>query len=223
MTDIVRRVPGTANVEFRHETTKRILDLVICLIAVIVCGPLVLLLCGLVRLTSPGPAVFKQERLGRDKRPFTMLKLRTMRTGNNDKIHRDYVTKLLTDDKPPTGGSSGLFKLDSDPRVTRLGSFLRRTSLDELPQIFNVLKGQMSLVGPRPVLPWEAEMFQDRYQSRFRVKPGLTGLWQIRGRGRLTMREGLELDIEYVQTRRLALDVSILLLTLPALLRGGTR
>ena len=223
MTDVVGRAPGNASIELRQEYIKRALDLALCLIALIVVGPFLLLFCGFVRWTSPGPALFRQERLGRDRQPFTMLKLRTMRTNNDDKIHREYVTKLLSEDQPPTGGRSGIFKLDADPRVTRIGNWLRRTSLDELPQLLNVLKGEMSLVGPRPVLPWEAEMFRGQYQQRFRVKPGITGLWQVRGRSRLSMREGLELDVEYARTQSLVLDLTILLRTLPALFRGGAR
>jgi lipopolysaccharide/colanic/teichoic acid biosynthesis glycosyltransferase len=223
MTDVARRAPVSAGADLRQESAKRALDTAICLVALIVCGPLLLLLCCLVRWTSPGPALFRQERLGRDKRPFTILKLRTMRVGSEDTIHREYVARLLRDDQPPAGGSSGLFKLDGDPRVTRLGSWLRRTSLDELPQLLNVLKGDMSLVGPRPVLPWEAEMFDERHEQRFSVKPGLTGLWQIRGRSWIPMREGLELDIEYVQTRSLPRDIGILAATVPALFRGGAR
>jgi lipopolysaccharide/colanic/teichoic acid biosynthesis glycosyltransferase len=223
MTDIAGRIWGGVRIQISREAAKRALDIAIVLIAIIVLGPLLLLLCGLVRCTSSGPALFRQQRIGRDKRPFTMLKLRTMRVGNDDKIHRDYVTKLLCDDQPPVGGRSGLFKLDGDPRVTRLGSWLRRTSLDELPQLLNVLTGQMSLVGPRPVLPWEALLLRDKHQQRFGVKPGMTGLWQIRGRNRLSMREGFDLDIEYVRTRSLALDIRILCSTLPALFRGDAR
>jgi len=225
VTDLARRAADSARIELRREreSAKRTLDVAICLMAIIVCGPLLLLLCCLVRWTSPGPALFRQERIGRDRRPFTILKLRTMCVDNDDKIHRDYVTKLLCDDQPPVGGRNGLFKLDGDPRVTRLGKWLRRTSLDELPQLLNVLKGEMSLVGQRPVLPWEATMIREQYQQRFIVKPGITGLWQIRGRSRLSMREGFELDIEYARTRCLALDIFILVGTLPALFRGGAR
>jgi lipopolysaccharide/colanic/teichoic acid biosynthesis glycosyltransferase len=223
MTDVARRAPAGAWADLRQESAKRALDVAICLVVLIVCGPLLLLLCCLVRWTSPGPALFRQERLGLDKRPFTMLKLRTMRVGSDDTIHRDYVARLLRDDQPPAGGSSGLFKLEGDPRVTRLGSWLRRSSLDELPQLLNVLKGKMSLVGPRPVLRWEAEMFDQRYEQRFSVKPGITGLWQIRGRSWIPMREGLELDVEYIRTRSLRRDIGILAATVPALLRGGAR
>jgi lipopolysaccharide/colanic/teichoic acid biosynthesis glycosyltransferase len=116
-----------------------------------------------------------------------------------------------------------LYKLEADPRVTRIGAFLRKTSLDELPQLFNVLRGEMSLVGPRPVLPWEAEMFAERYKRRFSVKPGITGLWQVSGRSRLSMQEALDLDIEYVARRSFALDLQILFRTIPAVCRGGAR
>jgi lipopolysaccharide/colanic/teichoic acid biosynthesis glycosyltransferase len=223
MTDVVGRALGNTSIELRQEHVKRALDLGLCLLALIIVGPILLLLCGLIRWTSPGPALFRQERLGRNRQPFTIFKLRTMRTDNDDQIHREYVTKLLNEDEPPAGGRSGIFKLDADPRVTRLGMWLRRTSLDELPQLLNVLRGEMSLVGPRPVLPWEAEMFRERHQPRFQVKPGITGLWQVRGRSRLSMREGLDLDVEYARTQSLALDLTILLGTLPALFRGGAR
>jgi lipopolysaccharide/colanic/teichoic acid biosynthesis glycosyltransferase len=197
------------------------IDLVVSLGLIILVAPLLLLLWLLVRLTSRGPALFRQERLGRERKPFTVLKFRTMHIGNDDRIHRDYVTGLLSADAAAPAGDSGLFKLDADPRVTRVGAWLRRTSLDELPQLINVLRGEMSLVGPRPVLPWEARLFPEAYQRRFAVKPGITGLWQVSGRSRLSMRTALELDVEYVLRRSLALDLSILLRTGPALFRGG--
>lgn len=197
------------------------MDLAVSLALIILMGPLLLLLWLLVRLTSPGPALFRQERLGRERKSFTVLKLRTMHIGNDDRIHRDYVTSLLSAGAPAPAGQTGLFKLDADPRVTRVGVWLRRTSLDELPQLINVLRGEMTLVGPRPVLPWEAQLFPPAYQRRFAVKPGLTGLWQVSGRSRLSMRQALELDVEYVVRRSLAFDLSILIRTVPALFRGG--
>jgi len=197
------------------------MDVVLSLALIIIAMPLLLLLGLLVRSTSAGPAFFRQGRLGRDKQPFTMLKLRTMRTDNDDRIHREYVASLLSADRAATAAGNGLFKLDGDPRVTRLGAWLRRTSLDELPQLVNVLRGEMSLVGPRPVLPWEAQLFDELYQQRFAVKPGMTGLWQVSGRSRLTMRNALELDVEYVARRNFFFDVAILARTLPAVFRGG--
>jgi lipopolysaccharide/colanic/teichoic acid biosynthesis glycosyltransferase len=196
-------------------------DIVLSLVLIIIVAPLLLFLGCLVRSMSAGPALFRQERLGRDKQPFTMLKLRTMQVDNDDRVHRDYVASLLSADGAAAAAGNGLFKLDGDPRVTRLGGWLRRTSLDELPQLLNVLRGDMSLVGPRPVLPWEARLFGEPYQQRFAVKPGITGLWQVSGRSRLSMRKALELDVEYVARRGFFFDVAILARTLPAVFRGG--
>ena len=161
------------------------MDMTVALVAVIVFGPLLVFLFLLVRATSPGPGFFRQARLGRAKRTFRLLKLRTMYRDNDDRIHREYVTRQLAGDRSSGDGRRGLFKLEDDPRVTPVGRWLRRTSLDELPQLLNVLKGDMSLVGPRPVLAWEAEMFSPEQQRRFDVRPGITGLWQVSGRSRL--------------------------------------
>ena len=220
MTDLAERKETTAH-RLGDEAAKRTMDIVLSLALIIIAMPLLLLLGLFVRSTSAGPAFFRQGRLGRDKQPFTMLKLRTMRIDNDDRIHREYVASLLSADGAARAAGNGLFKLDGDPRVTRLGAWLRRTSLDELPQLVNVLRGEMSLVGPRPVLPWEAQLFDELYQQRFAVKPGMTGLWQVSGRSRLTMRNALELDVEYVARRNFFFDVAILARTLPAVFRGG--
>jgi lipopolysaccharide/colanic/teichoic acid biosynthesis glycosyltransferase len=180
---------------------KRLLDLTVALPCVILVAPLLLAVAVMIRLTSPGPALFRQVRLGRDRRLFVPCKFRTMYSGCPDDVHREYVRKLLTDSRPPDGGREGVFKLDGDSRITPVGRLLRRTSLDELPQLLNVIRGDMSLVGPRPALDWEAEMFGAGYDRRFAVPPGLTGLWQVSGRNALTMKEGLDLDIEYVAGR----------------------
>lgn len=222
MTDLAER-KKTAAPQRGQEAVKRLIDVSLSLVLIVMISPLLLLLWCLVRLTSSGPAFFRQERVGRNMRSFTMLKLRTMYVDNHDQIHRNYVTHLLSADEPTAAGDNGLFKLEQDPRVTRLGVWLRRTSLDELPQLLNVLRGEMSLVGPRPVLPWEAELFEERYRRRFLVKPGISGLWQVSGRSRLTMREALELDIEYADRQSLALDLSIILRTVPTVFGGGAR
>jgi len=202
----------------RARLAKRLLDLTVALPCLLVAAPLLLAVAVAIRLTSPGPALFRQARLGRDRRPFTLCKFRTMYTGCPDDVHREYVTKLLTDEAPPDGGKNGVFKLDGDARITPLGRLLRRTSIDELPQLLNVIRGDMSLVGPRPALAWEAEMFGADYAGRFAVPPGLTGLWQVSGRNALTMRQGLDLDIEYVRRQSLALDLWILTKTIPVVL-----
>jgi lipopolysaccharide/colanic/teichoic acid biosynthesis glycosyltransferase len=138
-----------------------------------------------------------------------------MYDGCPDDAHRQYVRELLTSDAPSAAGTTGLYKLDADPRVTRVGRVLRRTSIDELPQLLNVIRGEMSLVGPRPALPWEAEMFDIAHRQRFLTPPGMTGLWQVSGRSTLTMRQALDLDVEYVQKQHFLLDLIILLKTVP--------
>jgi lipopolysaccharide/colanic/teichoic acid biosynthesis glycosyltransferase len=167
----------------------------------------------IVRCTSRGPALFKQVRLGQGRRPFTMLKFRTMYTGCDDRMHREFVGKLVAQPAVPDLCTDGLYKLADDPRITPVGRALRRMSLDELPQLINVLQGDMALVGPRPALPWEAELFSPRHARRFEVLPGMTGLWQTSGRNRLTMNQALDLDVDYVMRRSLRLDCAILLRT----------
>jgi lipopolysaccharide/colanic/teichoic acid biosynthesis glycosyltransferase len=197
---------------------KRLLDLVIATACLAAASPLLLAAAAAIRLTTPGPALFRQTRLGRDRRPFVLYKFRTMYSGCPDDVHREYVSRLLTEDQPPDGGRDGVFKLERDTRITRVGRLLRRTSIDELPQLLNVIRGDMSLVGPRPPLPWEAELFDAVFAGRFAVPPGLTGLWQVSGRNGLTMRQGLALDVEYVRRQSLALDLWILIKTVPAVL-----
>jgi lipopolysaccharide/colanic/teichoic acid biosynthesis glycosyltransferase len=221
VTDVAARKVITAP-RLGQETLKRALDIALASVLLLVVSPVLLLLWCLVRSTSEGPALFRQERIGRDMRPFIMLKLRSMYVQNNDAAHRAYVTGMLSaeqDDAPAPNGA--LYKLVGDPRVTPLGALLRRSSLDELPQLINVLRGDMSLVGPRPMLAWEAELLAESYRPRFGVKPGITGLWQVSGRNRLSMRAALELDVEYVRRAGVLADLGILARTVPALFRGG--
>jgi lipopolysaccharide/colanic/teichoic acid biosynthesis glycosyltransferase len=199
---------------------KRIFDAVVASAVLCLLSPIVLIVWLLVRTTSPGGVIFRQVRIGRYGRPFVMFKFRTMYAGCPDDIHREYVRKLLTDEPAPTD-ASGIYKLVADPRVTRVGHFLRRTSLDELPQLINVVRGDMSLVGPRPALPWEAELFTAAHLARFLAAPGVTGLWQTSGRNMLTMLEGLDLDIEYVRRQSFLLDLLILAKTVPAVLTAN--
>jgi lipopolysaccharide/colanic/teichoic acid biosynthesis glycosyltransferase len=180
----------------------RLLDVTIAGALLIVSAPVLLLACLLIRLESPGPAIFSQRRLGRDREPFTVHKLRTMRLAADPEVHRRYIEQLLGEDEQKhSDGSRDLYKLVGDDRVTRVGGFLRRTSLDELPQLLDVLRGPMSLVGPRPVIPYEAEMYPADYARRFDVKPGLTGLWQVSGRNETTYKEMVALDIAWVERR----------------------
>jgi lipopolysaccharide/colanic/teichoic acid biosynthesis glycosyltransferase len=220
VTDLAERKDTTAP-GAGQEAVKRALDIALASVLIVIAAPVLLLLCCRVWGTSAGPAFFRQERLGRDMRPFTMLKLRSMCTGNDDRIHRSYVTGMLSAQQEAAAPNGMLFKLVDDPRITPLGGWLRRTSLDELPQLINVLRGDMSLVGPRPMLAWEAKLLARPYRPRFTVRPGITGLWQVSGRSRLSMHRALELDVEYVRRRSVALDLAILLRTVPALVRGG--
>lgn len=220
--------PGAASVRLPAEAEppltawaragKPVFDLVVALLCLLIVSPLLVAVAVLVRLTTPGPAMFRQTRIGRDNRPFVLYKFRSMYAGSADDVHRQYVRKLLTQDQPPPGGQKGLYKLEDDPRITPFGRFLRRTSIDELPQLLNVIRGDMSLVGPRPALPWEVEMIGEARGQRFLVRPGLTGLWQVSGRNTLTMRQGLELDIEYVRRQSFAFDLIILVKTVPVVL-----
>lgn len=201
-------------------TLKRAVDLAISLPAVLVSAPLVLVLCALVRLDSAGPAFFHQERVGKDGRRFMMLKLRTMRQDNDSARHREFVARQI--DGHPEASAPGLFKLVDDDRITRLGRYLRKLSLDELPQLVNVLRGEMSVVGPRPPLPSEAARFDARMWKRQRVKPGITGLWQVSGRARTTWQEMIDLDLDYIDGWAIRRELGILLRTPAAVMARDT-
>jgi lipopolysaccharide/colanic/teichoic acid biosynthesis glycosyltransferase len=223
MAQTLPRVGTRASVRAaRIRACKRALDITVALAALLLLSPVLLVTWLLVRLSGSGDAVFRQPRVGRDGVLFVLYKFRTMHADAPDDVHREYVRRSLAADRPAAYGTRGLYKLANDPRITRVGALLRRTSIDELPQLVNVLRGDMSLVGPRPALPYEVEMFGPDYAARFRVPPGLTGLWQVSGRNRLTMRQGLELDLEYVRRHGLLLDLTILLRTVPAVLRIGS-
>jgi len=181
------------------------MDLVVSAGLLITCGPLMLLIAILIKLDSPGPAIIRQQRVGENGRLFEMLKFRTMRAGEEQRVPK------LTD---------GLHKRPRDPRVTRLGRFLRRYSLDELPQLINVLKGEMSLVGPRPELPWLVERYESWQRRRFAVPPGMTGWWQVNGRSERPMHLHVEDDLYYIRNYSLWMDLVILLRTVPAVLSG---
>jgi len=217
----VQRLSAAASGSARTGMTrlaKRLLDLAVATACLALLSPLLGIVAVLIRLTTPGPALFRQIRLGKDSSPFLLYKFRTMYADSPDDLHREYVRKLLTQEKPPHGGRRGVYKLEHDDRITPIGRLIRRTSIDELPQLLNVIRGDMSLVGPRPALPWEAEMLDGSHFARFSVLPGLTGLWQVSGRNTLTMKQGLELDVEYVRRQGLALDLWILLKTIPVVL-----
>jgi lipopolysaccharide/colanic/teichoic acid biosynthesis glycosyltransferase len=190
---------------------RRGIDLVLAVLLVILLAPLLIAIAIAIRVDSPGPALFRQRRVGLRGREFTVFKFRSMSAEADQDAHREYVTALIAGDEEANGdGGQDLYKLTSDDRVTRTGHWIRRWSLDELPQLFNVIAGDMSLVGPRPAIPYEVEEYPRWYMRRFDVKPGLTGLWQVNGRNERTYEEMVRLDIEYAERSSLLLDLSIL-------------
>lgn len=192
---------------------KRILDFGVSLFSIVVLSPLLLLVAILIRITSPGPVLFVQERVGRHKRPLRVYKFRTMSVDAEQRMREiEHLNEV----------SGPVFKIKNDPRITSVGRILRKTSIDELPQLFNVLKGEMSLVGPRPLPVRDYEGFSEDWQRRrFSVKPGITCLWQVQGRSAIAFEQWMELDLEYIEKWSLWLDLQILLQTIPAVLRGS--
>jgi len=203
---------------------KRAIDLVGSVLALLLCLPLLWIVGLAIKLSSRGPVLFRQKRVGQYGKRFVLLKFRSMHIGNDRSIHRDFVTKLIASEEvseAASGETQAVYKLTNDKRVTRVGKFLRRTSLDELPQFFNVLKGDMSLVGPRPSVPYELEAYQTWHRRRvLDFKPGITGLWQVNGRSRVRFDEMVRLDLRYASTWSLWLDFKILLRTPGAVIAG---
>lgn len=206
---------------------KRAVDLVGAMVGLLLTAPLLAVIAVAIRLDTRGPVFFRQERVGTGGRRFRVLKFRTMTHGASDASHRDLVHRMLSGDEASTAqsgsGGSRVYKLLHDDRITRVGRLLRRASLDELPQLLNVLRGQMSLVGPRPPLPYEIEAYAHWQFDRLQVRPGITGLWQVSGRNLLTYRRMCELDIEYVRRWSLWLDLQILVKTIPVVLFNSGR
>lgn len=197
---------------------RRTVDILFSTAMILLFSPLLIAIAIAVRLDSPGPAFFRQRRVGYGEREFTLFKFRSMRLDADPRGHREYVTALINGEEngnggAPDGGRENLYKLAVDDRITPFGRWIRKWSLDELPQLFNVLSGDMTLVGPRPAIPYEVAEYPSWYLQRFSVKPGLTGLWQVSGRNERTYEEMVRLDIEYTERRSLPLDFSILVKT----------
>jgi lipopolysaccharide/colanic/teichoic acid biosynthesis glycosyltransferase len=209
----------------KADAACRALDLSVALVLLVPLLPLMLVIAILVRRESSGPVLFRQTRIGRDRKPFTVNKFRTMKHGASSDIHRTFVLGLISGAQPPKEEGKPRFKLFADDRITGVvGHLLRRTSLDELPQLWNVVRGEMSLVGPRPSIPYEVDHYPAAWLARLAVKPGISGLWQVSGRSELTLSEMVQLDLDYVKHRSLRLNVWILLRTVPAVLslRGAS-
>ena len=200
---------------------RRVFDIVASLVLLVALSPLMLAIAVAVRIDSPGPAIFRQRRLGHRARPFQMYKFRTMRHDSDPSLHARFVRDMIVNRLQASVDSSvQVFKLHPDPRVTRLGGFLRRTSLDELPQLLNVLRGEMTLVGFRPPIPYEVKDYPSWYFRRFAGKPGLTGLWQVSGRNERSYEDMVSLDIQYFNRRNLLLDLLLLVRTAGVLFTG---
>lgn len=204
---------------------KRALDVIGSLLGLLLAFPFFLIVALAIKLSSKGPVLFRQVRVGQYGVPFVFLKFRSMHTGNNSRIHREYVSALISgraERKTLAGGGRSVYKLTNDPRVTRLGALLRKTSLDELPQLYNVLKGDMSLVGPRPAIPYEVDAYASWHRRRvLEAKPGITGLWQVKGRSRVSFDDMVRLDVRYAATCSLWLDIKILSQTPGAVILGS--
>ena len=200
---------------------KRLIDLLAAIVCLVGCAPLLLLIAILVRLDSPGPAIFKHRRIGKDGHPFDLYKFRSMRTGGDDTGYMNYLKELIESDHEKNGNGKPYSKMEDDPRVTRMGKFLRKYYLDELPQLWNVLRGEMSLVGPRPHVQLEVDSYSSEQRRRLDVRPGVTGLWQVEGKADCTFNELIAMDLDYVDHWSLKRDIQIVLKTLGVMSRGG--
>ncbi|PYQ02969.1 MAG: UDP-phosphate galactose phosphotransferase [Acidobacteria bacterium] len=206
---------------WNYDGIKRAVDLVGSLFLLVALSPLLALIAILVTLGSPGPVFFRQQRIGHMMKRFTMLKFRTMQVDADPKLHQEFVSRFIRSSGKVDEPGATLFKLTGDPRVTPIGRLLRKTSLDELPQLWNVLRGEMSLIGPRPPLPYELVEYKLWHRRRLvEAKPGITGLWQVAGRSRTTFDEMVRLDLRYARGRSFWTDIKILLATPAAVISG---
>jgi lipopolysaccharide/colanic/teichoic acid biosynthesis glycosyltransferase len=208
-----------------YQLWKSISDRVSALLAIVILSPLLALIALGIRLDSPGSPIYRREQVGEDGHLFTAYKFRTMHINNDGHVYKAYITKYILENAPYKIDQNGqaVYKIVDDPRVTRFGALLRKTNLDELPQLFNMLKGEMSLIGPRPDIPFAVTLYKDWHRKRLRVKPGITGLWQVCGRKNLPFEAMVRLDIKYIKRQSLLLDAKILLLTVRTVLsRDGS-
>lgn len=218
---VVQSEPGNSLIRINpgYLRRKRIVDLSLTLLL----APFLLLAAAvvvlLIRLDSPGPVLFRQKRLGATGSEFTMYKFRSMYANCGEAAHRQAIEKFMQGEAL-NSNTIRSYKVEGDPRITRVGRFIRATSLDELPQFWNVLRGEMTLVGPRPPIPYEITYYKAYHWLRLSGKPGLTGLWQVYGRSRVTFQEMVEMDITYLQQQSIRQDLKLIILTLPVMCRG---
>jgi lipopolysaccharide/colanic/teichoic acid biosynthesis glycosyltransferase len=194
---------------------KRIIDIVFAIIGILIISPFILIIALMIKIVSPGPIFFMQERVGYGGKLFTMFKLRTMKHNTDTSIHKKYLAKLINADENNGESTSTriMKKIEKDSRIVPFGNIIRSSGIDELPQLINVLLGDMSLIGPRPPISYEVDQYKNWFSDRFDIVPGLTGLWQVSGKNNLTFHEMIRLDIQYIRTQSFRLDLKILLLT----------
>jgi lipopolysaccharide/colanic/teichoic acid biosynthesis glycosyltransferase len=197
---------------------KRAVDVIGATVGLILAAPFLAVIAVAIKLDSDGPILFRQRRLGLEMREFPVMKFRTMRVDTDTSVHKAYIEQIMSSGASPN--ANGLYKLERNDAITRVGHFLRKTSLDELPQLFNVLRGEMSLVGPRPCIDYETANFEPHHFERFLVPAGLTGLWQVTARARATFVEALDMDVAYARGWSLGLDLRLLCRTPIQLLRS---
>jgi lipopolysaccharide/colanic/teichoic acid biosynthesis glycosyltransferase len=202
-----------------YPVLKRLLDIIIALSMVIILAPVMLVVAIAIKLDSKGPIIFRQTRIGKNHQPFTFYKFRSMCHNADSTVHKQFVQSLING-KTAESRCNGTYKLTTDKRITRVGKFIRKASLDELPQLFNIIKGDMTLVGPRPPIPYEVAEYKDWHHRRLDVTPGLTGLWQVEGRSLVSFDEMCAMDIAYVERRSLLLDLVLMVETIPVVLSG---
>jgi lipopolysaccharide/colanic/teichoic acid biosynthesis glycosyltransferase len=212
---------NTLHVDKWYLRVKRILDIVFTILILIPLFIVIAIFAALIRIDSRGPVFFRQKRIGMNGVEFDILKLRSMYVDSDDSVHRESIKQYINGAAlNAKENSDNLYKLVDDPRVTRVGRFIRKYSIDELPQFINVLRGEMTLVGPRPPLPYEVEEYGSRDWIRLSGKPGLTGTWQVYGRSRVPFKEMVEMDIEYLGEQSIMQDLKLIALTLPVMLHG---
>jgi lipopolysaccharide/colanic/teichoic acid biosynthesis glycosyltransferase len=204
----------------RYLRVKRVLDIALASLGLIVLSPVFLCVAIGIMLSSKGPVFFRQQRVGKGGVPFDFFKFRSMHVGSDDKRHKDYVTEFIASRRKTSGDKVDIFKIENDPRIFPFGKFIRKSSLDEFPQLYNVLRGEMSLVGPRPCLQYEWECYDEWHRRRLQDLPGCTGLWQALGRSTVSFEEMVVLDLYYLSNVSLWLDLKIVLRTLPVILFG---
>jgi lipopolysaccharide/colanic/teichoic acid biosynthesis glycosyltransferase len=215
--------PAHPDISFspRYVRAKRVLDLVGAVLLLIPLSLVMAVVAVAILLDSPGPILYRQKRVGQDGVEFEMLKFRSMFVNNDQAIHQDAIKRFMHGEALDETNAGMRYKLSGDPRITRVGRFIRKTSLDELPQFINVLRGEMSLVGPRPPLAYEVALYRPSDMLRLAGKPGVTGTWQVYGRSRVTFDEMIAMDVAYLERQSLLEDVKLIVLTVPAVLRGG--